>query len=250
MARSEVERLEAEAIKANIEVRLDDRLRIAERLIELEPNNLDHLRNAAEIFRLTGQEDRSKQIIGRYWEAFEEDSGEFRRSFIYESRRLMPLETVARVEAELKLAASGAIDLSPIFYYQAQRAFLEVGNTERAAAMIDSYNLNSEDADGRLMVQIRQACAEGRDDDAHAMYDAQPRTDNIRWLMLRTLGRDVAARELLRQYENPEKLFILAGYLQYRTFDPREFPLLWSHIQAQGFDWAPVRRQTFRCKSG
>lgn len=250
LARTEVERLDAQTIKANIEVRLDEQLRISERLVELEPDSLGYLRQAAFIYRFAGLEEQSKQMIGRYWDAFEDDDVEFRRAFIYEARRLMPQETVARTEKYLSMSAAGEISLSPIFYYQAHRAFLEVGDTERAAEMIDPYNLGSGDADGRQMIQIRQACAEGRDDDAHALYDAQPRTDNNRWLALRTLGRDDEARELLRQYENPEKLFILAGYLQYRTFDPREYPLLWSHIQAQGFDWAPVRRQTFRCKGG
>jgi hypothetical protein len=63
-----------------------------------------------------------------------------------------------------------------------------------------------------------------------------------------TLGRVDEARELLRQYDTPEKLFILAAHLNYRTFDPRDYPLLWKTLQSQDFTRPPVRLQTFACQ--
>ena len=250
LARSDVERLAAEDMKANIEVRLDEQLRIAEQLAALAPDDPDHFRRAAALYRMTGRPDKAYESMEQFWSLADARVDMFDSLFIYEARRIDLDRTVAKIESLLVEKASRGEDLPALFYYQAHRAFLDAGKLDRAADMIDAYNLRAVDSELRLMVQIRQACAEGRDADANAIYEEGSKPTTTRWLMLRTLGRDDEARELVRQYDTPEKLFILAGYLQYRTFDPRDFPLLWSRLQAQGIDWAPVRHQTFRCKGG
>ncbi|MDH5584409.1 MAG: hypothetical protein OEY82_11150, partial [Gammaproteobacteria bacterium] len=136
----------------------------------------------------------------------------------------------------------------PNFFYQAQRALLDAGQTERAATMIDSYVLRSVDEDGKTMMLVRQACAEGRIDDADKLIESVDTDRASRWLYLKTLARDDEAREFLRQFDTPEYLFILAAFLDYRAFDPRDYPLLWKALQAQGIKRAPPRPQTFTCK--
>ena len=125
---------------------------------------------------------------------------------------------------------------------------LDAGELERAASMVDNYLFRSADEAGKMIVLIRQACAEGRVDDADALYEARGTDVTVEWLTLMTLGRIDEARESIRQYDTPEKLFMLASHLDYRTFDPRDYPLLWKTMQSQGFKRAPVRLQTFACK--
>ncbi|NQV85618.1 MAG: hypothetical protein HQ492_00880, partial [Woeseiaceae bacterium] len=136
----------------------------------------------------------------------------------------------------------------PNFFYQAQRALLDAGQAERAATMIDTYLLRSVDQQGLAMMRLRQACAEGRTKDADKIFENIDPDSTSRWLFLKTLARDDEAREFLRQYDTPEYLFILSGFLSYRAFDPRDYPLLWKTLQAQGIKRASARPQTFTCK--
>jgi TolB-like protein len=244
-ARTEVDRLSAEFRKAAMEVRLTDQVRIAERILELDPDNLSAQRNLLELYQLSGRRDEARQLALALWKQPDEldapDSPA--ATVIFEMRRL-------DIDEAVRLAEEGLADpkVTTIFYYQAHRAFLDAGLTERAAELVDAYMLRSADEDGIPIVQIRQACAEGRVADADALFDQSTPEANSRWLMLKTLGRHDEAREELRRYETPEYLFILAGFLDYRTFEPRDYPLLWRTMQAQGIDRPPARAQTFECK--
>ena len=105
-----------------------------------------------------------------------------------------------------------------------------------------------------FLVRLRQACAEGRVEDAEALYaaydfDAQPpRQANTRWLSLKTLGRDEEARASLLESDQPETLAALAGHLTYQHFDPRHFPLLRQALEAQGVMREEPLPLNFACK--
>jgi len=246
LARSDLERLLAEHQKAVIEVRFDEQQRLAERISELDPDNYSAWIRLTRLYQLTGQPEKARAAAERAWQVAEPFNGTQAADVIYQLRRLDPEEAVARIEA--MLATSEDNDLGAVFFYQAQRAFLEVGLVDRAAGFIDAYELRSTDTGSRLMMRVRQACAEGRTAEANRLFDEAGLGPTARWLMLKTLGRDDEARELVREFETPEKLFILSGYLDYRTFDPREYPLLWATLQAQGIKRPPARPQVFRCK--
>ena len=105
-----------------------------------------------------------------------------------------------------------------------------------------------------LMVKIRQACAEGRADDAERFYDEFDfsRFDisdtNIQWLALQTLGRAAEARELLRPLDHPDMLVRLAGLLTYLHFDPTPYPNLSKRLEQQGALPRTVVPLNFACK--
>ena len=98
------------------------------------------------------------------------------------------------------------------------------------------------------MMKVRQACAEGRVDDADTIFTSNSTDSNTIWLFLKTLGRDDEARELLMPLDTPDYLFQLAAYLDYRAFDVSDYPLLQETLRADGIERVPVRPQTFRCK--
>lgn len=97
------------------------------------------------------------------------------------------------------------------------------------------------------MMRLRQACAEGRVDDAVALYASVDPNSNTQWLFLKTLGRDDEARERLRALDTPEGLFALSNYLVYRSFEARDYPLLWKTLTSQGIDRPPARPMAYRC---
>jgi TolB-like protein len=241
-ARSETDRTRAQYRKAAFDVRINDQVRWLERLVELDPSDFNAWTNLLEIYQVSGKFDKAAAAGHMAW-SLPRSADDSRASLIYNMRRVDLDAAVMMVDT---LLAEEMAD--PNFYYQAQRALLDAGQVERAAQMIDKYALRSVDQAGLVMMQLRQACAEGRVEDANALYQSAPLSANTRWLFLKTLGRDDEARETLRQYDTPEHLFILAEFLDYRTFDPRHYPLLWKTLQAQGIDRPPARPQTFQCR--
>ena len=131
--------------------------------------------------------------------------------------------------------------------YQSHRALLAAGKIERAAALVTMYVPQSSDVEGIAMVQIRQACAEGRVADADELFEDISTESNTRWLFLKTLGRDDDARELLSALETPESLYALSAFLSYRSFEARDFPLLWKMLTAQGINRPEARTMAYRC---
>lgn len=250
LARSELERLRAEASKAEIEVRLKDGLRLQEQINALIPSNLSHLARLIELYNQNSRPDDARRTGERAW-ALPIDLSEGDNPYVtitYHMRRFAPMETVRSIDRYLAAIESAGKEPSASFLYQAHRALLDAGDTGRAAGIADKYLLLSADGPGKTIVRIRQACAEGRTEDANGLAAAEVAGPSLHWLILKTLGRDDEARELLLEYDTAEQLFILAAYLDYRTFDPRAYPLLWKTLQAQGIERAPVRQQTFRCK--
>ena len=139
LARSDIERLEAENMKANIEVRLDEQLRIAEQLAALAPDDPDHFRDAAALYRMTGQPDKAYESMEQFWSLADARVDRFDSLFIYEARRIDLKKTVDKIEALLAEIDVRGEDMQALFYYQAHRAFLDAGELERAADMIDAY---------------------------------------------------------------------------------------------------------------
>jgi len=240
-ARGEVDRIRARALKAQLDVRINDQLQLVKGLADLVPDDFDVAASLTELYQQMGDIEKAREAGIRAWE-LRGSAGDSRIGVIYNMRRVDIAEALRMIEEGLQEA-----NIPPLFYYQAQRAFLDAHDHDRAREMMDLYLLRSSDADGTLLVQVRQACAEGRIADADALFEQANKSSNTLWLFLKTLGHEEEARDLLRQYDTPDKLFILAEFLDYRTFDPRHYPLLWRTMQLQNIERPPARPQTFRC---
>ena len=247
LARTELERLSVEFRKAQVEVRIDEQLRIAKQMTDVAPEQDTAWGSLTELYQQTGQMDKAYDAALTAW-SLPREPDEFRTFILFQMRRINIDKAVQLTEEAMADAAADGALLPPIFYYQAQRVYLDAGMNDKAADMIDHYVLRTADEVGKAMVLIRQACAEGRVDDADAAFALLDPNTGSRWLLLKTLGLDAEARELLRPLDTPETLFVLAARLDYRTFEARDFPLLWRTLQSQGIDRPPARPQTFQCK--
>ena len=247
LARTELERLSVEFRKAQVEVRIDEQLRIAERMTDVAPEQYTAWGSLTELYQQTGQMDKAYEAALTAW-SLPREPDEFRTLVLFQMRRINLDKAVQLTEEALANAAADGTQLPPIFYYQAQRVYLDAGMNGKAADMIDHYILRTVDEVSKAMMLIRQACAEGRVADADAAFAPLDPKTGARWLLLKTLGLDAEARELLRPLDTPETLFVLAARLDYRTFEARDFPLLWRTLQSQGIDRPPARPQTFQCE--
>jgi TolB-like protein len=240
-ARNEEDRLGGQAQKALVDVRFRDLIRLTEQQAELEPSYWIWA-SLLELYHWTGQTEKAIAAGLNAWSLMDLDDrdGNF---IIYNMRRVDIEQAVKWIDERL---AQG--EVSALFYYQAHRALLDAGQVERAASLIPQYELRSTDDAGAIMMKVRQACAEGRVDDADTIFTSNSTDSNTIWLFLKTLGRDDEARELLMPLDTPDYLFQLAAYLDYRAFDVSDYPLLQETLRADGIERVPVRPQTFKCK--
>lgn len=245
LARTELEHLTVEFRKAQVEVQIREQLRITERMSVIAPGNFDVWARLTELYQHTGQMDKAYEAAITGW-SLPRRPDEFPSILLYQMRRI-DIDTAVQMVEET-LAAENEAVLPPIFYYQAQRVYLDAGMLEKAAGMIDQYSLRSVDRVGKAMVMIRQACAEGRVADADALFAPLDKESNSRWLLLKTLGLHAEARDLLQLLDAPETLFVLATHLDYRAFEARDYPLLWKTLQSQGIYRPSARPQTFQCE--
>ena len=164
----------------------------------------------------------------------------------------------ARVDLDVGLAG---VDLMlaptspvPADLYQVHRILLIAGRVAEAAEVGKRYIDVATNQIWSLMVRIRQACAEGRVDDAEKYYAEfdfspfDPANNNIQWLALRTLGRTAEAEELLRPLDQPEYLLRLSELLTYSHFDPSPFPNLVRRLEEQGIMRDVVHPMNFACE--
>ena len=240
-ARSDATRLEAEMRAADFDLRLMDQIALAEQMVELEAGRRQGWAWLNYLYIIVGDYNKSRDAGLKAWAA-EPEPGTGDATIIQSTHRASLTEAVAMVDEVLAVPNPSVSEM-----YQSHRALLAAGKIERAAELTDRYVPQSKDDEGIVMVQIRQACAEGRVADADELFKEISPDSNTRWLFLKTLGRDDDAHELLSELETPESLFALSAFLTYRSFEARDFPLLWKMLTAQGINRPEARPMAYRC---
>lgn len=247
-ARTDEARIEAQILRARVQVRLGDLQSLTLEMIEREPEELRWWREYIEALLLSSLYEESRTLIKRANERSFNDNESIVTFMAYVARLDLQTGMALAEESISNESATGAE------YYQAHRIFLMADRIEEAAEIGRRYIAAATDPTWTLMVLIRQACAEGRVADAEAHYDAYDFGDinatrtNIQWLSLQTLGRNEEAEDLLRPLDDPSTLFALSGFLSYTHFDPRPFPNLAATLEAQGFLRGEPVPMNFACE--
>ncbi len=235
-------RLEAEMRAAEFDLRIMDQLAAARGMTEVAPDRRIGWSWLNYLYMAIGEYDKSREAGLKAW-ALPDEPGTGRAPIIQSMHRVS-LEDVVHMVDEL-LATPNP---SPNVLYQSHRALLAAGLVERAAALAEDYVRISEDFEGKILVQVRQACAEGRVADAEKLFEEVDPNSNSLWLFLMTLGRDDEARDVLMPLDTPQTIFILSGFMTYRSFEARNYPLLWKALTAQGVNRPPARPMAYRCE--
>ncbi|MBT8085426.1 MAG: hypothetical protein HKN35_07220 [Woeseia sp.] len=241
-ARSEYTRVEAEMRAAFFDVRIVDQIVLAKRMTEIEPTRRSGWEWLQYLYMISGNSEGAREAGLTAWD-LEPDVGES-GSVIITNITDASLDDALRMVDE----SLNAPNPPPIVLYQSHRVLLEAGQIERAATLVNAYAEQSLDEEGTIIMRVRQACAEGQVDQAEALFANVNEKSNSRWLFLKLLGRDDEARELLRPLDKPETLSMLAGYLTYLYFEPRDYPLLWKTLSDQGIDRPLAQPLSYRCK--
>ncbi len=240
-AGSEAERLGYQADRAWVQARYADRVTYLREAVALRPEQAD----------IHVQLGRASIEVGEYAEARDILAKAAALGRGTAPELMAVYQMLHRVDAEAALALSDrALETdggSLQVLYQSHRVLLYAGQLERAADVARAYVLRDADSGFSHMLQVRQACAEGRRVDADAIY-ARLDGDVTRWLMLKTLGREAEAREFLRPLDTPARLYALSTFLAYPFFDPDDYPLLADALDRQGIQRPPSARIPFACE--
>jgi len=213
-----------------------------------DPSNRDSYQELTLTYIHVGNFDAAEALADRYVERFPRDV-EFYGNKI--------TDYVWTVSSE-KAAAIGADGLRDHptedgLAYQIHRAYLLNGQVDDARQLETRIRGSSElERSARLVVQLRQACAEGRDDDANNLLEqilAEPTFELAsKWLSLQTVGRFDEATALIVDMDNPEEVVELASFMTYYHFDVSRFPYLESLLARDGFTRQPWQPVVFGCR--
>ena len=247
-ARNEDSRLGAELLRAGAQLRLVDIVDLTRERLQYHPGNREIWSNHLTALITTS---RFEEAVAFARQAAEHDFGN--------DDRMATLNTMlARVDLDtgVLLAEAMLTPTSPVpaNLYQVHRIFLMADRIAEAAVVGQRYIDVATNPTWSLMIRIRQACAEGRVDDAEQHYEDfdftpfDPANNNIQWLALKTLGRIAEADELLRPLDQPELLGRLAELLSYTHFDPSPYPNLTALLEEQGIMRHEIAPMTFACK--
>ena len=248
-ARSDRTRLEIEATLAQADMRLADAYSLVDEATRRWPDDVGAWSFATALAIDTGRHHEARGFALRLGE-------ELRRQGMEEERAVQFLHRVD-AEAALPMARRIAANTraSDVALYQAHRALLWGGEVDAGREVAALFRQKNTNRANRAMVDIRQACAEGRVADADAAYQAMidelpdgPQFINNRWLYLKTLGREAEAYALLEPLDNAQSVGALAGYLSYTHFDEQRFPYLAGLLAAQGIERPPAAEIPFACR--
>lgn len=247
-ARNEDDRLGAEILRARVQLRLADIVDLTRERLQYHPGSREVWSGHMTALIVTSRFDEARAFAR---EILDHD---FDNDDLMASVSTM----VARVDldAGLTLVEAMLAPTSPVpaDLYQAHRILLMAGRIAEADEVGRRYINAATNPTWSLMVRIRQACAEGRSDDAERLYadfdfsPFDPASNNIQWLALKTLGRVDEAVELLRPLDRPETLVRLGELLSYTHFDPSPFPNLSQRLEEQGIMRYETTPMSFACR--
>lgn len=134
--------------------------------------------------------------------------------------------------------------------YQTHRALLWAGRIGDAANLLERM---PESMSQNRLLRARQACAEGREDDAKVILEELRSTGNrdvaTEWMLLMLLDQRQEAIDLLRDYETGGVPYQLASWLVLNIFDPEPYPSLVQMLKREDVQRPPVSAIPFACRA-
>ncbi|MFN1835229.1 hypothetical protein AB2B38_008205 [Balneola sp. MJW-20] len=138
---------------------------------------------------------------------------------------------------------------SELLSYQSHRMMLWRGEFERARETRNLIRGLEIQEESMALTELRQACAEGRDEEAYRIYEDRITGNDVavEWIALKTLSMDEEAEALIRPIYDSGQLLSLVTWLYYRYFDYTRFPELLRILESEQHKRGPIIQIPFRC---
>lgn len=230
--------------RALVDLRFADALRLIQAYLSANPESPEALERAGDIARTLGKTQLAREYAERGFQGA--DTAAKVTGGINDMVSLPDYARAAEMAQEGLRRYPDNISL----VYQVHRAFLSAGKVEHAAALLPLLLASDVDAPTKVLVQVRQACGEGRRADAEGLFrsiDHDARDPLPRWHGLLLLGRTEDARRMLLKYDQPGQLYAIWPFMTYPKFDIAAFPNLRARLESQGIRIRPVIPEPYNC---
>jgi len=141
---------------------------------------------------------------------------------------------------------------SAFIRYQAHRALLWAEDVDGAAQLLPFINASDLPEESKLLVALRQACAERRLSDAAGVFDrlmALVEGDvSMNYIGNMIFGQIETANAALKPLDDASDIATLKDFLSYAYFDAYQFPRLLEHLEGQGITPRQPKLIPYRCK--
>ena len=244
---SDAQRLSYRGLKARFQLRFRDAVALFDAYLEKRPDDIEAW---GQLMGLGGIL-RDDSIVLRAIEAVRPAAtrnSEAASSIASAAHRLNdPALAAAQVERVVPLL--GRFPQAADFHYQLHRALLWVGRVDEARGVHDRIFRAGLETVSPAVVRLRQACAEGRLEEAQRIFETEVSDDRTdQWLGASLIGRTQQAYEALQVLDDSGHTYALASYLIYPQFDATRFPSLMRVLDAEGLEPHPVRPIPFACR--
>ncbi len=245
-SRDSTESLKYQAARASVALQFRSAHRLMARYLEARPRDVDAWETMADLSAYAGERVWMRRAAERI-HTLSLEGGEPRSRAITVSVMAMDLDAaVDRARAQLALRPDNAMT-----QYQAHRALIWKGQADEARALLPDIQASRLPETNRLLAGMRQACADGRLDEADALRSRIENEGdlNTRWAAAGIAGDTAGATAILRPLDTAEGLPRLMQYLINPTFDSRSYPLLTSRLARNGISPRVPAHEPFSCRT-
>jgi tetratricopeptide (TPR) repeat protein len=232
------------AVEAREQLRLSEAVALFRRYVGERPGDFPAWLQTLELAYMVGDDVLHEQALAVFWERSLSDRVMAIHYLVHAYRAQAPEEWI---DHAYRLATRWP---DAVFVqYQVHRALLWAGRVAEAREFHDRLLLMDLPPQGKLVLQIRQACAEGRVSDAVALFEDDAEAQND-WFVLGTLSRNDEADAALRQAEIENGTHGLLNFLLYPQFDARRIPSLVRMLEREGIEIREPKPIPFACSRG
>lgn len=229
------------AVEAREQLRLSDAAELFRRYVRERPGDLSAWLQVLELAYIVGDESLHEQALAVFRERSSNDRVAAIQYLVHAYRARAPGEWIDHAFA-LATRWPDAVFVQ----YQIHRALLWAGRVSEAREFHDRFLLMDTSPRADFLVQIRQACAEDRAQDAYALFEDAPEAW-IDWFSADIVARADEADALLRRAEIEHGTHGLLNFLLYPQFDARQFPSLVRVLEREGIEIREPTSIPFAC---
>jgi hypothetical protein len=244
-AKNDVDALFLRAERAEVDLRLREAMRLYREYLDSRPNDLiaweAYLENAGKASDMAAV--REAMAVLREAGLRRPEAASYFLDYAYQY--LEPNDG-----ADYGLAAIDKWPLANIMY-QTHRNLLFAGRVDEARDVQQAFAQRY----GRphpLMI-ARQLCAEGDTEGVRKILagvygdEVTVNSGNPQWLVLKMLGEEDKAVDVLRNFEARQVPFLMASWLSYTHFDPSPFPALMAILTRENVERPPATTLPYAC---
>ncbi len=241
---NDIDRLAVRALRAHVDLRLREALRLYRAYLDARPNDVVMWENYLDVATSAsdGPAINEAMEVLRAASQTRLDAANYFMDYAY-------LHLDAKDAADSGLAAMQRWPLQNIIY-QTHRSLLFDRRVEEAAHVVREYEQRYP---LHPLMEVRQACGEGRLQRVREIYEnvytdgIDVNSGNSTWLVLKMLGEEDEAVDVLRNFEFDDVPFVLSAWLSYPSFDPAPFPALMAILERENVERAPTLKLPYAC---